>query len=46
MAAPLLSSASSVMSANNIDNIEDLVTNVTLLIEVGRIFSRHAGMHG
>jgi hypothetical protein len=45
MAVPLLSSASSVMSANNIDNIE-VVTNVSLLIEVGRLFSRHAGMPG
>jgi hypothetical protein len=38
MAAPLISSASSVISANNIDNVQDLVMNVTLLVEVGKLF--------
>jgi hypothetical protein len=46
MAAPLISSATSVMSANNIENVEDLVTNVNLLVEVGKLFSKHAGMPG
>jgi hypothetical protein len=34
------------MSANKIDYVKDLVTNVTLLVEVGRLFSSHAGMPG
>jgi hypothetical protein len=34
------------LSASNIENLQDLVTNVTLLVEVGRLFSRHAGMPG
>jgi hypothetical protein len=46
MEKPLLASACSVMSAKNIDRFEDLVTNVTLLVEVGRIFSSHIGMPG
>jgi hypothetical protein len=46
MAKPLLDSACSVMTANNIDDIEDLVSNVTLLVEVGKIFIRHVGMPG
>jgi hypothetical protein len=32
------------MSANKIVNVQDLVTNVTVLMEVGRIFSNHTGM--
>jgi hypothetical protein len=34
------------MSANNIGKVQDLITNVTLLVEVGRLFSSHTGMPG